>query len=131
MIKFLKYVQARFFLQQGVYCQVILRDALLVIEEVNTTKQVTSFSRRFCAEDYHRAVVSDMFTKLTLVDTGKKVRRVIIRVSRMQNDGRCQDQIMRVIATVYTHPISNGMNGPMDIIGASKVGPFPLTFINV
>ncbi|EED19142.1 nonribosomal peptide synthase, putative [Talaromyces stipitatus ATCC 10500] len=94
-------LRARFVYHQGKYYQVILQDAPLLTEEIFTTEQVTTFSNRYCPADGQRATVNDIFTKLTLVDTGANRRRVILRMSHMQYDGWCTIHIFRAIATLF------------------------------
>ncbi|KAL6904507.1 hypothetical protein GGI43DRAFT_397353 [Trichoderma evansii] len=94
-------LRARFIEYQGKFYQAILREAPLVTEEITTTEQITSFSRTFCAKDCRQAHINDCYTKLTLVHSGKGTRRIIIRLSHMQNDGWCQEQIFNAIATAY------------------------------
>ena len=94
-------LRARFVCHEGKYYQVILRDAPLLVEELSPNDQVTTFSNWFCAHDCRQAAVSDIFTKLSLVDTGCSQRRVILRMSHMQNDGWCTIRILKTIASVY------------------------------
>lgn len=94
-------LRARFIEYQGKFYQAILREAPLVTEEITTTEQITNFSRTFCARDCRQARLSDCYTKLTLVNSGDSTCRIIIRLSHMQNDGWCQEQILNAIATAY------------------------------
>ncbi|MCJ1350610.1 MAG: hypothetical protein MMC33_000591 [Icmadophila ericetorum] len=94
-------LRARFVYHKGKYYQVILRDAPLLIEELVSNDQVTTFSNWFCANDCRQAAVSDIYTKLSLVDTGCSLRRVILRMSHMQNDGWCTVLILKTIASVF------------------------------
>ncbi|CRG87886.1 Nonribosomal peptide synthetase 8 [Talaromyces islandicus] len=98
-------LRARFVHHQGKYYQIILRDAPLAVEEVTTTEQITTFSTQFCPADGRLAHVSDIFTKMTLVHTGSDRRRVILRLSHMQNDGWCTVRILRSLATAFNDGI--------------------------
>ncbi|QKX62712.1 uncharacterized protein TRUGW13939_09873 [Talaromyces rugulosus] len=98
-------LRARFVNHQGKYYQIILRDAPLAVEEVSTTEQITTFSNRFCPADGHLAHVSDIFTKITLVHTGSDRRRVILRLSHMQNDGWCTVRILQSLAAAFNDGI--------------------------
>lgn len=98
-------LRSRFVHHQGKYYQIILRDAPLAVEEVATTEQITTFSNRFCPADGRMAHLSDIFTKMTLVHTGSDRRRVILRLSHMQNDGWCTVRILQSLATAFNHGI--------------------------
>lgn len=95
-------LRARFVSHKGRYYQIILRDAPLLVEELVSNDQMTTFSNFFCAHDCRQAEVTDIFTKLSLVDTGHSLRRVILRMSHMQNDGWCTIRILKTIASVYS-----------------------------
>ena len=94
-------LRARFLCHNGKYYQVILRDAPLLVEEHVSYDEMTAFSNEFCAHDCRQATVSDIFFKVSLVETGCDQRRVILRISHMQNDGWCTGRIFRTIANVY------------------------------
>ncbi len=94
-------LRARFLYHNGKYYQVILRDAPIVTEELVSNQQMTTFSNSFCAGDCRKAKLSDVYTKLSLVDTGSSPRRVILRLSHMQNDGWCTIRILKSIASAY------------------------------
>jgi hypothetical protein len=94
-------LRARFTYHNGKYYQIILRDAPLLVEELVSDSQMTTFSNQFCARDCRDASVSDIFTKLSLVDAGGPQRRAILRMSHMQNDGWCTIRILHTIARVY------------------------------
>ncbi|KAF3484388.1 uncharacterized protein GIQ15_03712 [Arthroderma uncinatum] len=117
---------ARFFEHKGQYYQVLLRDAPLLVEEVVTTEQITAFSGRFCPQDARRAAISDIFTKLTLIDSGVHLRRVILRVSHMQHDGWCTIKILQAIARVYNEDVFRRYWRDL-LQGSSNITP-PLVF---
>ncbi|OKL58745.1 hypothetical protein UA08_06299 [Talaromyces atroroseus] len=94
-------LRSRFLLHQGRYYQIFLREAPLLIEETTTQEQITTFSNQYCPTDGRRAQVSDVFTKITLVSTGSRRRRVILRLSHMQNDGWCSVRILQAIAAAF------------------------------
>jgi hypothetical protein len=98
-------LRARFVQHQGKYYQIILRDAPLAVEEIATTEQITTFSNRFCPADGRQAHVSDIFTKMTLVNTDSDLRRVILRLSHMQNNGWCTVRILQSLATAFNDGI--------------------------
>ncbi|KAK2874915.1 NRPS [Arthroderma sp. PD_2] len=93
--------RARFVSHEGQYYQVLLRQAPLIAKEVVTMEQITTFSNQFCPHDSHNTAVSDVLTKLTLVNSGAPLRRVILRLSHMQYDGWCTVRILESIARVY------------------------------
>lgn len=95
-------LRARFVLYKGNYYQIVLREAPLLVEELVASEQVTAFSTHFCAQDCRQAVVTDIFSKLTLVNTGFSLRRVILRISHMQYDGWCTLRILQTLASVYS-----------------------------
>lgn len=95
-------LRSRFVFHKGKYYQIVLRDAPLLVEELNSNDQMTTFSNRFCAHDCRQAAVTDIFTKLSIVDTGCSMRRLILRMSHMQNDGWCTILILKTIASVYS-----------------------------
>ncbi|PYH90975.1 putative nonribosomal peptide synthase [Aspergillus ellipticus CBS 707.79] len=93
----------------GRYYQVLLRDPPLLVEEIALADdaQITPFSSAFCARDSRQARLSDVYTKLTLASSPRPgaPRRVILRLSHMQNDGWCTIRILHAIAAAYTqHP---------------------------
>ncbi|MCJ1312550.1 hypothetical protein MMC25_006224 [Agyrium rufum] len=95
-------LRARFVHHEGKYYQVILRDAPLLTEELVSDEQLTTFSNQFCGRDCRQAVLTDIYTKLSLVDRGCSKRRVILRMSHMQNDGWSQIRILKAIASVFS-----------------------------
>ena len=94
-------LRARFVYKDGNYYQAVTRDAPLTMEEISTKEQMTTFCNRFCSVDCRQAEVSDVFTKLSLVDAAYGKRRVILRMSHLQNDGWSQIRILHSIAIVY------------------------------
>ena len=86
---------------KGRFYQAILREVPLTSEEVTTTEQISTFTPAFCRKDCREAHINDCYTKTSLVDSGTSTRRIILRLSHMQNDGWCQEQIFNAIATVY------------------------------
>lgn len=101
-IQTLERLRARFIEFQGKFYQAILREAPFVTEEITTTEQITNFSWTFCVKDCRQARLSDCYTKLTLVNSaGNNTRRFIIRLSYMQNDGWCQEQMPNAITAAY------------------------------
>ncbi|KUI70375.1 Nonribosomal peptide synthetase 8 [Cytospora mali] len=95
-------LRARFVCHQGRYYQIILRDAPLLTEEIVSDEQATTFCNRFCPADSRSANVSDVLTKLTLVKLPQEGRRrVILRMSHMQNDGWCTVRILRTLELVF------------------------------
>jgi amino acid adenylation domain-containing protein len=93
-------LRARFYCHEGRYYQVILKEAPLIVEEVQSTGQMTTFFNHFCAHDCRRAKLTDIFSKITLVSDGNQ-RRVILRLSHMQNDGWCTIRIFKNLANVF------------------------------
>ncbi|EED20596.1 nonribosomal peptide synthase, putative [Talaromyces stipitatus ATCC 10500] len=93
-------MRARFLHHQGKYYQVILRDAPLTTEAVESSDQITTFCNQFCPADARNAQLSDTYTKLILVKTRDK-RRVLLRVSHNQMDGWCLERILKEIANVF------------------------------
>lgn len=94
-------LRARFVFHKGNYYQIILRDGPLLVEELKANEQVTAFCNRFCAQDCRQAAVTDILTKISLVNRGQGLRRVILRMSHMQNDGWCTIQILKAMANAY------------------------------
>jgi amino acid adenylation domain-containing protein len=93
-------LRARFYCQESRYYQVVLKEAPLIVEEVQSTDQMTTFFNRFCADDCRQAKLTDIFSKITLVSDGNR-RRVILRLSHMQNDGWCTIRIFKNLANVF------------------------------
>jgi amino acid adenylation domain-containing protein len=96
-------LRARFILHQNKYYQILVRDAPLLTEELQSNEQVTTFSNRYCPTDCRGAKVSDILTKITLVDFLNGRRRVILRMSHMQNDGWCTIRILKALENVFNH----------------------------
>ncbi|KAL3707268.1 hypothetical protein TMatcc_005245 [Talaromyces marneffei ATCC 18224] len=93
-------LRARFYCQEGRYYQIILKEAPLIVEEIESRGQITTFFNQFCADDCRKAKLTDIFSKITLVSDGHR-RRVILRLSHMQNDGWCTIRIFTNIANVF------------------------------
>ncbi|CRG85572.1 nonribosomal peptide synthase, putative [Talaromyces islandicus] len=93
--------RARFILYKGRYYQIILRDAPFIIEEISATQQIAIFSQQLCRADLHAASLSDVFSKMTLVNVGINRRRVILRLSHMQHDGWCTTQLLNAVAAAF------------------------------
>ncbi|GKZ63335.1 nonribosomal peptide synthase [Aspergillus niger] len=107
VVQYFDCLRSRFVHHAGKYYQLILRDAPLVVEECHTPDQISAFSRDFCPRDCRQAHVSDIYTKITLVHSShpsnhpQLTRRVILRLSHMQNDGWCSIHILNAIAAAY------------------------------
>ncbi|RAO67756.1 uncharacterized protein BHQ10_003768 [Talaromyces amestolkiae] len=93
-------LRARFYCQDGRYYQIILKEAPLVVEEVQLTGQMTTFFNQYCADDCRLAKLTDVFSKIILVSDGNR-RRVVLRLSHMQNDGWCTIRIFENLANVF------------------------------
>lgn len=93
-------LRGRFYCQEGRYYQIILKEAPLSVEEVKSTGQITTYFNQFCADDCRQAGLTDIFSKITLVSDGH-LRRAILRLSHMQNDGWCTIRIFNNIANVF------------------------------
>lgn len=101
VVRFFQCFRARFIIHEEKCYQVILRDPPILIEEFVSADQMMVFFNKFCAQDCRQAAINDIFTKLSLVNTGDCVRRVILRLSHMQNDGWCISLILKTIANFY------------------------------
>jgi amino acid adenylation domain-containing protein len=93
-------LRARFYCHEGSYYQIVLKEAPLIVEEIESRGQITTFFNQFCAEDCRQVKLTDIFSKITLVSDGDR-RRVILRLSHMQNDGWCTIRIFRNMANVF------------------------------
>ena len=93
--------RSRFVEHQGRYYQIILLNGPILVEDLGSTDHLTASFNDFWATDRRQAVLSDTYTKLSLLYTACGQRRVILRLSHLQNDGWCTAQIFNALESAY------------------------------
>jgi len=93
--------RSRFVQHEGKYYQTILQNAPILVEDLGSTDQLTTSFNKFWANDRRQAVLTDIYTKLSLMSTSSGQRRAILRLSHLQNDGWCTTQIFDALASAY------------------------------
>lgn len=106
VIKACESLRCRFVSYNGRYHQAVLRQPLVLVEEIpmdamGSQEDYRSFTHRLCSADVALARSDDVFTKVTLLHAGAGRRRIIVRMSHAQYDGWCFEAIFRGIASAY------------------------------